>query len=70
MGETEVCSPISRKGSKAGSSNLPLSPGARSNPSRAADSIPNQPKNTASPVKSHSSEEPEGEVKITGPGDE
>jgi hypothetical protein len=30
---TEVCSPISRRGSRGGS-DQPLSPGARSNPSR------------------------------------
>ena len=46
MPEQEVCSPITRKGSKAGS-NRPMSPGARSNPSRAEgprfDSVPAQP---------------------------
>jgi hypothetical protein len=67
MGISEVCSPISRKGSKAGSDNLPLSPGARSNPSRATDSVPNQPRNTASPVKSHSEEPGGSEVKVVGP---
>jgi len=34
MGITEVCSPVTRKGSKVGSGQ-PLSPGARSNPDRA-----------------------------------
>ena len=46
MPEQEVCSPVSRKGSKVGSGQ-PLSPGARSNPSRSEgpkfDSIPPQP---------------------------
>jgi hypothetical protein len=40
MGISEVCSPISRKGSKVGSSQ-PLSPGARSMPG-ASDSVPEQ----------------------------
>jgi hypothetical protein len=33
MGITEVCSPVTRKGSKVGSGQ-PMSPGARSDPSR------------------------------------
>lgn len=65
MAIREVCSPISRKGSGSGQ---PMSPGARSNPSRAADSVPSQPKNSASPVKAHSSDEP-AEIKVTGPED-
>lgn len=45
MAEQEVTSPVSRKGSKVGS-NQPLSPGAKSNPSRgpvSEDSVPSQP---------------------------
>jgi hypothetical protein len=45
MPEREVCSPVSRPGSKVGSEQ-PLSPGARSNPSRGrSDSLPPQPTN-------------------------
>ena len=62
MAEREVCSPISIKGSKVGSGQ-PLSPGARSNPSRGrTDFIPARPSSGAS---GHSAEP--GEVKITGP---
>ena len=62
MTEQEVRSPVCRPGSKVGSSQ-PLSPGARSNPSRGrTDSIPARPSHGASPH----SEEP-GELKITGP---
>jgi hypothetical protein len=40
MAEKEVCSPVSRPGSKVGSGQ-PLSPGARSNPSRGrAEGVP------------------------------
>jgi hypothetical protein len=45
MPEKEIQSPITRKGSKAGSPQ-PLSPGARTNPSRGSvstDSVPSQP---------------------------
>jgi hypothetical protein len=50
----EICSPISRKGSKV-DSGQPMSPGARSNPSRASsDSVPAQPSQTASPICAHS----------------
>jgi hypothetical protein len=46
MPEREVCSPVTRKGSKVGSGQ-PMSPGAFSNPSRAGgagfDSVPAQP---------------------------
>jgi hypothetical protein len=42
MPEKEVCSPVSRPGSKVGSGQ-PMSPGARSNPSRGrSDSLPQQ----------------------------
>jgi hypothetical protein len=48
MPEKEVCSPVSRPGSKVGSGQ-PMSPGARSSPSRGAgpqtDSVPPQPSN-------------------------
>ena len=49
---TEICSPISRKGSKAGS-NQPLVPGTNTNPSvsnfhrATADSVPAQPSHGA-----------------------
>ena len=46
MGISEVCSPVTRKGSKVGSAQ-PMSPGARSAPRRedatAAYSVPPQP---------------------------
>ena len=62
MPEQEVCSPISRKGSKVGSGQ-PLSPGARSNPSRGrTDSISAQPSYGAS---GHSAEP--RELMTTGP---
>ena len=57
MAECEVVSPVTRKGSKVGSGQ-PMSPGARSSPSRStgpsADSVPPQPSN----VTSRHSEEP------------
>jgi hypothetical protein len=62
MAEREVQSPVSVKGSKVGS-RAPLSPGARSNPSRGrTDSSSVRP----SYGTSRHSEEP-GELKITGP---
>jgi hypothetical protein len=65
MPEQEIQSPVTRKGSKVGSGQ-PLSPGARSNPSRGrSDSIPQQPSHGARP--SHSNGEQPGEVAITGP---
>ena len=66
MGITEVCSPVSRKGSKVGSGQ-PLSPGARSHPNHAADSVPTQPKHGASPVKSHSEGDLPASTKVEGP---
>ncbi len=61
MAEQVVCSPVSRPGSKVGSGQ-PMSPGARSNPSRGrTDSIAARPSYGAS----HSAEP--GELKITGP---
>jgi hypothetical protein len=72
MGITEVCSPISRKGSKL-SSGQPLSPGARSDPSVAdrRDSVPSQPKHGTA---SRHSTEPEPSLHRTphgmGPGEE
>jgi hypothetical protein len=46
MGIFEVCSPVTRKGSKI-ASGQPMSPGARSAPGRAegpkSDSVPQQP---------------------------
>ena len=63
MPEKEVCSPVSRPGSKVGSGQ-PLSPGARSNPSRGRSHfLPQQP--------SHARVSPNAqelaEIKITGP---
>lgn len=50
MGISEACSPVTRKGSKI-ASGQPLSPGARSNPSRVEgpkfDSVPPQPQHRA-----------------------
>jgi hypothetical protein len=43
----EVCSPSPSK-IRGG---LPLSPGARSNPSRLADSVPEQPTKSAQPAR-------------------
>ena len=55
MPEKEVCSPVSRPGSKVGSGQ-PMSPGARSNPSRGsgpqADSVPPQRSRTSRHRKS------------------
>jgi hypothetical protein len=70
MGITEVVSPISRKGSKAGSPNLAVSPGAKSNPSRASgDSVPG-PSGTPTSVRSHSEEKGPAETKVVGPEDD
>jgi hypothetical protein len=67
MGETEVCSPVQRKGSKV-ASGQPTSPGARSNPSRAEgprfDSVPPQPSHAK--VGRGSGEEP-ASLTIVGP---
>lgn len=61
----EVCSPVSRPGSKVGSGQ-PLSPGARSNPSRGErmDSVAPQP--THGRV-GHSSGEEGSTVTVVGP---
>ena len=64
----DVVSPVTRKGSRVGS-NPPLSPGARSNPSRAGgprfDSVPAQP--THGRISNHG-EEPEGaQATVVGP---
>jgi hypothetical protein len=68
MGISEVNSPVQRKGSKVGSGQ-PLSPGARSNPSRGEtmDSVPPQP--THGRV-GHSSGEEGSTVTIVGPSPE
>ena len=63
----DVCSPVSRPGSKVGS-NQPLSPGAQSNPSRAratADSIPRQSSHDR--VSLHSDPEKGAQVTVVGP---
>jgi hypothetical protein len=64
----EVYSPVSRPGSKLGGAQ-PLSPGARSNPSRGEriDSIPSQP--TQGRV-GHSNGEEGSTVTIVGPSPE
>jgi hypothetical protein len=63
----DVCSPVSRPGSKVGSGQ-PMSPGAQSNPSRAratADGVPAQP--THGRTASHG-EEPQGaQTTVVGP---
>jgi len=50
MGISEVCSPVTRRGSKV-ASGQPLSPGARSDPGREGgpkfDSVPPQPQHRA-----------------------
>jgi hypothetical protein len=63
MPEREVCSPVSRPGSKVGSGQ-PLSPGVRSNPSRGrSDSLAQQPSHAR---VSRNAEEP-AELRIHGP---
>jgi hypothetical protein len=63
----EVMSPVTRKGSKVGSQQ-PLSPGAKSSPSRSGgpqtDSIPPQSPNGGA---SRHSEEPSGSMEVIGP---
>jgi hypothetical protein len=70
MPEREVCSPVSCKGSKVGSGPLGLSPGARSNPSRAEgprfDSVPPQPAHARTSVGA----EEGATTKIVGPSPE
>ena len=65
MAEQEVMSPVTRKGSKVGI-NQPMSPGARSNPSRGpgpqAYSVPPQPSSSTS----RHSEEP-ASMEVIGP---
>jgi hypothetical protein len=65
MPPKEICSPVNRKGSKVGSPQ-PLSPGARSDPSRGGrtDSVPDQPSHAR---VSRSEDGEGGEVTITGP---
>jgi hypothetical protein len=66
----EVNSPVNRKGSKVGS-NQPMSPGARTNPSRGGgpqtDSVP-PPQASHGGASRHSTEEP-GTTKVVGPED-
>ncbi len=66
-GETEVQSPISRRGSAAGS-DQPLSPGARSNPSRRGDVCRDQMAEPAPRATRHSEPEP-AQTKVVGPED-
>jgi hypothetical protein len=63
---TEICSPITRRGSKASGNLAGSSPGAFSNPSRGGrgGSVPAQPAHGAS---RHSEEPHQSEVKIIGP---
>jgi hypothetical protein len=68
MAECEVQSPVTRKGSKVGSGQ-PLSPGARSNPSRgpvSQDSVPPQSSHGGTP---RHSEEPSASMTVVGPED-
>jgi len=63
----EVCSPITRRGSKAGS-NPPKGPDhSHRGYESAADSVPNPSTSRASPVRAHSEEEPAASIKVTGP---
>jgi hypothetical protein len=62
----EVCSPVSRPGSKVGSSQH-KSPGAFSNPSRRGDNVPTQPSHAR--VSLSSGEEP-ASLTIVGPSPE
>jgi hypothetical protein len=68
MGTSEVCSPVTRKGSKV-ASGQPLSPGARSNPSRGErmDSVPAQ---LIHGRVGHSNGEEGSTVTIVGPSPE
>jgi hypothetical protein len=67
MGISEVSSPVSRPGSKVGSGQ-PMSPGARSNPSRVqhGDNVPTQP----SHARVSCGEEPGVSLEIVGPSPE
>ena len=69
MGISETCSPVSRAGSKVGSGQ-PLSPGARSNPSRGTrpDSVPLQPSHARVSLSSNAQEP--AEITIVGPSPE
>jgi hypothetical protein len=63
---TEVCSPVTHKGSKVGS-NQPTSPGARSMPhGDRGDSVPAQPAHGGGGRVAPHAEEKPGEVKIIG----
>jgi hypothetical protein len=68
MGISEVCSPVTIRGSKV-ASGQPLSPGAKSNPSRddvtAAHSVPSQPLRRSS---IHQEETP-ASLQVVGPED-
>jgi hypothetical protein len=64
MAEREICSPVSIKGSKVGSGQ-PMSPGARSSPSRGSVSQDSAPLQPSSSMSRHS-EEPATTV-IVGP---
>ena len=67
----DVCSPVSRPGSKVGS-NQPKSPGGKSSPSRAGDarfdSFPPQPSHARVSLSSNAQEP--AEVTIVGPSPE
>jgi hypothetical protein len=70
MPERDVCSPVTRKGSKVGSGQ-PMSPGARSNPDRRGgpkfDSVPPQPQHRAT---THQEQPiPSSTPIVTGPED-
>jgi hypothetical protein len=64
----DVVSPVSIKGSKVGSGQ-PMSPGARSDPSRAsADSVPEQPEPKQQEADARRSKKPApGSARVIGP---
>ena len=66
---TEVCSPVTRKGSKVGSGQ-PLSPGARSMPG-GGDSVPPQSTHRGGTVSRGAEPEPplRETTRVTGPED-
>jgi len=71
MGISDICSPVTRRGSKVGSGQS-KSPGAFSNPSRGVgaqfDSVPAQPSHAHVSLSSNAQEP--AEVTIVGPSPE
>ena len=66
MPEREVCSPVSRKGSKVGSG-PPMMPGARSNPSARRDNAPEPPRQAEPDARRSSKKPAPGLATIVGP---